>query len=159
MDNQKATLLREWITCHSEGRIVPAFTVNGELRLTPEATEFLGRLPVGPMYVYLLGVERGEEFRPLYIGKSNDPKGRWTQGHLRGLRRAQRGEGGSYVRWLQTVTQAHPRPLLICIAENEIQFPPIPGFPVSGGSVEYQLISLVTDAYPGTLLNHEGVPR
>ena len=48
---------------------------------------------------------------------------------------------------------------LMCVNQENIKFPPIPGFPVSVGSIEYQLISLAADAFDSSLLNSEGVAR
>lgn len=45
------------------------------------------------------------------------------------------------------------------VPEDAISASPIPGFPTSVGSVEYQLVALAQDAFPGTLLNREGVGR
>jgi len=45
------------------------------------------------------------------------------------------------------------------VPQDAIIAPPIPGFPTSVGSVEYQLVALAQDAFARTLLNREGVGR
>ena len=42
---------------------------------------------------------------------------------------------------------------LLVVPVAAITRPPIPGFPVTLGAVEYQLVGLVQDAHPGRLLN------
>ncbi|MDR7236526.1 hypothetical protein [Neobacillus drentensis] len=69
-------------------------------------------------------------------------------------------EKGSYLEWknllIDELDIAKHALILLIIPDNEIVTPPIPNFPKTVGSVEYQLVSLVSDAYPDTLLNNEG---
>lgn len=97
---------------------------------------------------------------PLYIGKSENPFSRWVNGHLRRLREEHNGsQTGSYAA-LQKALKVNPEGLqLFCVNEDDILFPPIPGFPTTAGAVEYQLVGLAQDAFPGMLLNKEGAAR
>ena len=109
-------------------------------------------------YIYLLVLGMEEELAPAYIGRAKDPVVRWKQ-HLIGL---QRGKG-SYQRWCDLLlnddgTARHDAQLVV-VPVADVTEPPIPGFPATVGSLEYQLVGLAADAYPTLLLNHEGSSR
>lgn len=95
-------------------------------------------------------VAADEPLRPLYIGKSKHPLHRWKQ-HLTHLARGE----GVYARWLPLWERSLE---LYVIPDEALQAAPLPGFPVTVGSVEYQLIGLAQDAYDH-LLNSDGVAR
>jgi hypothetical protein len=98
------------------------------------------------------------EATPVYIGKTDDPMVRWRQ-HLDGWASGT----GSYARWRQTLLDAEGRvrcPLtLLVVPAGAIVRAPLPGFPTTVGSVEYQLVGLAADTFPGRLLNSEGQGR
>lgn len=130
--------------------------------LTAEAAALLKRPSDGvemSLYVVCFGdPERGAAVA--YVGKSADPWGRWSGGHLRNLRAAANGaKRPGYARWVCLFESADRTIHLVCVGEGRIEFPPIPGFPRTVGSVEYQLVSLAYDCFPEYLLNREGVAR
>jgi hypothetical protein len=108
--------------------------------------------------VYLLFVEGKEVLVPVYIGRADDPVVRWDQ-HLDGWLAGKR----SYAAWRKELLDKDGRSkdnlLLLVVPASAITRPPIPGFPTTAGSVEYQLVGLAEDAFPGRLLNHEGKGR
>jgi hypothetical protein len=93
-----------------------------------------------------------------FLGKTDDPMARWRQ-HLDGWASGT----GSYARWRQALLDAEGRvryPLtLLVVSAVAIVRAPLPGFPTTVGSVEYQLVGLAADAFPGRLLNSEGQGR
>lgn len=161
-DTQKAQLFRTWMTSHLNVRSVLLFSrLLPEPAITLEAkTALLGcDSDIVHLYVLYIG-DSANMLKPLYIGKADSPAKRWLQGHLPKLRRAATGsDQGSYGRWWHALQDADTEVRLFVIAEPDIQYPPIPGFPKTVGSIEYQLIALATDAFPGVLLNYEGVGR
>jgi hypothetical protein len=157
---EKQTLLTSWLRNHTSGNEAPLFQIrHPAFTLTPEAISLLRRPQVSAMALYIVSYSDGEQQVPIYIGKSRNPWQRWERGHLRGLRQAVETGGGLYARWCAVFDQIMQPLLLHCISEDAILAPPIPGFPQTVGSVEYQLISLTADAYPDRLLNSEGVAR
>jgi hypothetical protein len=108
--------------------------------------------------IYVLLADINGEVTPLYVGKAEDPLARWRQ-HLDGWMRG----SGSYARWREALLDAEERTryelTLLVVPAEAITFPPIPGFPTTVGSVEYQLVGLASDAFPGHLLNSEGQGR
>ncbi|GAA4012562.1 hypothetical protein GCM10022631_25380 [Deinococcus rubellus] len=99
--------------------------------------------------MYVL-VQRSAATVPLDIGRAANPSSRW-QGHLKG----HRSDMPRYARWSVFFEQLLD---LYVVPVGEMHGPPIPGFPVTAGAVESQLIGLAQDAYPG-LLNREDVGR
>ncbi|WP_375790304.1 hypothetical protein [Paenibacillus agricola] len=92
-----------------------------------------------------------------YIGKSKTPVRRWNS-HIKNLNIGK----SSYSKWkiyLLDNNRANYDCILMVIPEVAISEPPIKGFPKTIGSIEYQLVSLASDAYPDTLLNKEGNRR
>lgn len=94
---------------------------------------------------------------PLYVGRTTAPVDRWKS-HLAGVERGT----GLYARWRESLLDrrgdARHELWLWLVAAPAIIDSPIPGFPPTVGSVEYQLVSLAGDAY-GRLLNVEGNRR
>jgi hypothetical protein len=157
----KKKLLKEWIDLFKENYLLD-FTLKGEKinkklienRIKSHCTKF----NYSSEYIYLLCSKNDDELIPVYIGKSINPPNRWKSHIVKLL------EGrGSYTRWknfLLTENETAKESItLLIIPENEIVSSPIPNFPKTIGSVEYQLVSLVSDAYPNTLLNKEGNRR
>jgi hypothetical protein len=95
-----------------------------------------------------------QELVPVYVGKSNNPLKRWED-HINGLK-----EGtGHYSKWRETLLEDGKAKFdisLSLIPASIISRPPIPEFPTTIGSVEYQLVELVSESYPETSLNVEG---
>jgi len=123
--------------------------------------ERLSRLPGGcpqSLSIYVLFAETAEGQVPVYIGKADLPLIRWGQ-HLDGWLAG----SGVYSDWrlalLDDQGRARTNLCLLIVPGAVISRPPKPGFPKTVGSVEYQLVGLAADAYPGKLLNHEGVGR
>jgi hypothetical protein len=128
--------------------------------LDPEAAMArLARLPTTPS-VYVLLADIDGEATPVYIGKADrsTPGVRWQQ-HLDAWKRGT----GSYARWREALLDAQGRVryalTLLVVPAEAIVSPPLPGFPTTIGSVEYQLVGLAADAFPGRLLNSEGQGR
>jgi hypothetical protein len=154
--DRKRQLLAEWWA-----DLLPQFSVR---LLNPgeplEQAVALGRLRQRPELcgagpsVYVLFAD----LVPVYIGRTDDVLGRWEQ-HLKGWAAGTK----SYARWrqalLNTDGSARFALVLLVVPATAITRPPIPGFPTTAGSVEYQLVGLAADAYPGRLLNHEGRGR
>jgi hypothetical protein len=96
---------------------------------------------------------------PLYIGKSKDVLKRWDD-HFNNLFNKQKMK--SYSQWWSKLIDQDQflyNTYLLVISQSKIQTPPIPDFPTSVQSVEYQLIGLASDAYAEYLLNQEGNRR
>lgn len=117
----------------------------------------LAGLPVTSS-IYILFANIGGEATPVYIGKADDPSVRWRQ-HIDGWIRGTR----SYARWRKNLIDTDDRVrydvTLLVVPAEAIVNPPLPGFPTTVGSVEYQLVGLASDAFPGRLLNCEGKER
>ncbi|AFZ69386.1 GIY-YIG nuclease family protein [Deinococcus peraridilitoris] len=157
---RKRALFDGWLAAHLDF-LVPLASAGEEIdRRTVQArlTSLVGRQQA-PEYVYVLLERRPAEMTPAYIGKALSPRERWTQ-HLIGLARGT----GSYARWrTRLLREGHESVRfdlqLLVVGEPQVQFPPIPDFPMTIGAVEYQLVGLAADAYPLRLLNHEGQTR
>lgn len=123
------------------------------------ATARLAGLPSSPS-VYVLFADIDGEVTPVYVGKADrlSPGERWRQ-HLDGWARGT----GPYGRWREALLDAEDRVrhdlILLVVPAVAIVNPPLPGFPTTIGSVEYQLVGLAADAFPGRLLNNEGRGR
>jgi hypothetical protein len=152
---RKRQLLAEWWA-----DLLPGFSVrllNPSEPLEQLALERLRETPelwaAGPA-VYVLFAD----LVPVYIGRTDDVVGRWEQ-HLKGWAAGRK----SYARWRQALLSPDGTTrfalVLLVVPAAAITRPPIPGFPTTAGSVEYQLVGLAADAYPGRLLNHEGQGR
>jgi hypothetical protein len=154
-DKKRALLAAWWAD------LLPDHSVRLFARLAPldpaASLTRLSDLPSVPS-VYVLLADIGGEATPVYIGKADDPGIRWRQ-HLDGWVRGT----GSYARWRQALLTTDGRVrydlTLLVVPAGAISRPPLPGFPATVGSVEYQLVGLAADAYPGCLLNHEGQGR
>jgi hypothetical protein len=154
--DKKRTLLAAWCT-----PLLPGHS----LRLCDRVSSFdtraallrLATLPTAPS-IYILLADINGEATPVYIGKSDEPATRWRQ-HIDGWMRGT----GSYARWREALLDSEERIrydlTLLVVPAEDIVVPPLPGFPTSVGSVEYQLVGLASDAFPGRLLNSEGQGR
>jgi hypothetical protein len=160
-DEGKARLFTTWFEAHRDTNIVPLFSaVAPQFVLIAAAPLFFARPERAGLYLYMLLAKSLHECYPLYIGKTTSPRKRWLQGHLRHLRQARSGaQVGSYSRWVQVLETLEGQAYLFCIHECAITSAPLPGFPMTIGSIEYQLVSLASDAFPGRLFNSEGRGR
>lgn len=161
--NKKLELFTNWVKEHSPGKYCKVFeSLDSEFKVAAEFIQFLKSRASGQYYVYIL-LEGSPEskYTPLYIGKTSSPLERWLNGHIDGIKAALKDsrKRSSYKMWIERLRNCKLPICLVCISELEVHFPPIPNFPVSIGSIEYQLISLASDAYGNTLLNSEGVAR
>ena len=160
---QKRFLLQKWLSAHALGRCAQLFA--GGLRpyyLSGAAEAMLkayeGSVSMALYVVYLDQVQSG--VIPVYVGKSAHPLRRWRDGHCRNLTKVWNGKkSGLYARWIQLLEREQTPSFIMCVGEKDILFPPIPEFPLTVGSIEYQLISLASDAFEGFLLNSEGRSR
>jgi hypothetical protein len=159
--DKKKNLLKEWLGSYIEKYKIE-FADEGQpvnnAAIEERIKRHCAKMSDSEEYIYLLCVSTGSEFIPVYIGKSVNPITRWRS-HLKKLLEGKE----SYLRWKKLLlgendTAKNTLQLLI-IPEDEIKNPPIPNFPRTVGSVEYQLVSLVSDAFPDTLLNKEGNRR
>lgn len=160
-DQEKAKLFTSWLKDHLADNLVHLFSTGfPSFELTEEAKASFSREEQEVFYLYILLVKNLEELIPIYIGKASSPRDRWINGHLRNLRKAIGAiKPTSYSEWIKALEKAEGKAYLFCIRENAVKYPPIPGFPKTVGSVEYQLVSLAGGAFPGRLLNSEGVGR
>ena len=158
--HSKRALLGDWLAV-----FLPQHSASILARGLPLDTESaLGRIrrmpagcPAGPS-VYVLFAETDEGPVPVYIGKADSPLRRWRQ-HLEGWGLGRR----SYAKWREVLLDsdglARDGLTLLIVPASAISRPPIPGFPTTIGAVEYQLVGLTEEVYPGRLLNHEGRGR
>ncbi|MEH7744735.1 GIY-YIG nuclease family protein [Neobacillus drentensis] len=154
-------LLEEWINLYRD-KFRIEFAAEGQ-RINKQKIENLIKCHIlnyrdTSEHIYLLCMSSDNETIPVYVGKSVNPYTRWKS-HIGKLLEGK----GSYLRWKNLLIHddniAKHALILLIIPDNEILTPPIPNFPKTVGSVEYQLVSLVSDAYPDTLLNKEGNRR
>lgn len=157
---QKRALFEAWLAAHQEFSFLLALENEEIDRRAVQArlTTLTGRQRA-PEYVYVLMERRAGDDTPAYVGKSQQPRQRWTH-HLMGLARGE----GSYARWrTRLLREGHERVRfdlrLYVVGQTSVLFSPIPEFPTTIGAVEYQLVGLAADAYPLPLLNHEGQGR
>jgi hypothetical protein len=160
-DQEKARMFTLWLKDHLDDKVAPLFlTGPPSFELTAEAEAVFDRPEESGLYLYILLIRNADEVIPLYIGKASSPRDRWMNGHLRNLRKACGGvKPTGYSKWVKALEKAEGGAYLFCVHESAIKYPPIPGFPKTVGSIEYQLISLAGDAFPGRMLNSEGVGR
>ena len=158
--DRKRVLLTDWcgafLPQHSAPILTRGMPVGRELAL-----ERIARMPAGcpaGSSVYVLLAETVEGPVPVYIGKADSPLRRWRQ-HLEGWCLGTR----SYAKWREVLLDpdglARDDLTLLIVPATSIDRPPIPGFPMTIGAVEYQLVGLAEGAYPGRLLNDEGRGR
>lgn len=163
VSQEKKELLRAWLAAHAPGNSAPLFAVRSpSYQLTAEAVALLKRPTDGVemrLYVVCIG-DPERKAAVAYVGKSAGPWARWSGGHLRKLRAAAKvAKRSAYASWVRLFESSDETMHLVCVGEGRIEFPPIPGFPGTVGSVEYQLVSLAYDCFPDVLLNREGVAR
>ncbi|SDD54878.1 hypothetical protein SAMN05428987_5242 [Paenibacillus sp. CF095] len=154
----KKDLLKQWLNNHQQYSFsFPLGNVNLEQTVILKQIEQLieGSLRDN---IYILYIVSELDIVPVYVGRSNNPLNRW-KAHFKGLVRGQ----GLYEKWnsllLDNAGKFKYEVGLFVVADSVLSQPPIPGVPCTIGSVEYQLVSLISDTYPKTLLNHEGNRR
>jgi hypothetical protein len=163
VDFQKKALIQKWIAAHAPNNSAPIF-INGfePLKLNPEADQLLtlkGQSNGYSLYIVCIG-DPSVETIPVYIGKSQSVLKRWKNGHVKKLNEAyQKSSNHSYRKWIEILGPSIGMAFIICLNEDDIRFPPIPDFPTTIGSIEYQLVALAADAFPGYVLNLEGKSR
>lgn len=112
-------------------------------------------------WIYILTVKKDNNDIPLYIGKTNSPYNRWKS-HIENIENIEKNKG-LYKRWTQVLYNPNKTAIedlyITLVPQSDISKPPIPGFPISIGAIEYQLISIASDVYPQYLLNKEGNRR
>jgi hypothetical protein len=152
-------LLHDWLTVYTDRfslRLLRKGDPFDKQQLLHRVADVTSKIP-DESVIYVLSIVKGEELVPVYVGKTKTPLKRW-EGHINGLLRG----GGRYSKWLQVLFQnwkARFDTSLILIPASKISEPPIPNFPITVGSVEYQLVELVSGNYPETCLNVEGKRR
>lgn len=152
-----------WVKAHKDDNICKLFErTSPNIEVSKSFIEFINSRKVGIHHIYIM-MKKNEQGHliPLYIGKTKFPKSRWLQGHLKKLLAVEKGRinSSNYNKWLNSLNSTNCTIYLMCVEQKKIKFPPIPGFPISVGSIEYQLISLAADAFDSSLLNSEGVAR
>lgn len=163
IDFQKRDLIQKWMAVHATNNSAPLFINKSKLfKLSPEADQLLATKEqhIGySLYIVCMG-DPSIETIPIYIGKSSSPQKRWKNGHLRKLNEANKGSSNnSYRKWLEILGPSIIMAFILCLNEDDILFAPIPDFPATIGSIEYQLVSLAADSFPGYILNLEGRSR
>lgn len=158
--DRKRELLQDWWR-----ELLPVYSVRlfgrGDLVDRAVGVASLGGLPSACREcpaVYILFADSTAGPVPVYVGKADDALTRWAQ-HLDGWTAGR----GSYARWRRELLDEGGRCrddlFLLIVPRAAITHPPIAGLPATVGAVEYQLVALAEDAYPGWLLNHEGRGR
>jgi hypothetical protein len=157
---QKRHLFGTWLERWVETNAVVVCR-DGEPLRADAVLRGIASLPLGDAskeYLYVLLHGEGESAVPVYIGRAADPVSRW-RGHLAGFARGV----GVYSAWRRALLRpdgtAAALLRLVVIPVSGVTAPPIAGFPATVGALEYQLVGLASDAYPGHLLNHEGKAR
>jgi hypothetical protein len=159
MSLEKVQLITSWMNLYinefsfafcTEGERIDSAAVQNSITKTLEGKE-------ESECIYLLCIKNELDFIPIYIGKSKTPENRWRS-HIKNLHIGK----GSYAKWKSYLLEndrAKQDCMLMVVPEVAIVKPPINDFPKTIGSIEYQLVSLASDAHPVTLLNHEGNRR
>lgn len=146
---QKREWVEAWLRAHDAYRV--DLHAGGELVTSDSAQRLAAALGErGTQDSLYVLVRQAAPLEPLYIGKAKQPVQRWRS-HLRGVQLGQ----GTYARWRPH--WEHPLALYV-IPGPAICGSPIPNFPTTIGSVEYQLIGLCQDAFPNGV-NIDGVAR
>ena len=154
----KLELLKAWLLTHGQSHSVRLLSA-GE---TADEQKILDRIrSAGPdreFSVYVLVAKISGSDVPVYVGKTDRLLERW-RAHAKGIKDG----AGLYSHWrrllLDDKGRARYETMLIVVPSSRIIRPPIPEFPTTVGSVEYQLVGLISEAYPETFLNVEGRPR
>ncbi|MBA4189526.1 MAG: hypothetical protein C0467_16175 [Planctomycetaceae bacterium] len=157
---KKKTLLHEWLVPFLPTRavrILDSGSILEKASVQQRLSTLSGNCP-NTFSIYVLFSETTEGLVPVYIGKADQPLVRWGQ-HLDGWLAGSGVYGGWRRALLDDQGKARTALTLLVVPGTDITRPPIPGFPTTVGAVEYQLVGLAGDAYPGRLLNHEGVGR
>jgi hypothetical protein len=159
MSIEKKLLLTKWINTYfskfsivfcSKGAAINTAAILNGIKHVLEGTD-------SPECIYILYINDDSGRVPAYIGKSNEPVKRWRS-HIMKLMEGKH----SYNKWKSLILENEIAKFdceLLVVPDVAISEPPIKGFPKTIGSIEYQLVSLASDAFPDTLLNHEGNRR
>lgn len=157
--HRKKELIDQWLALyeHSALKFPPSGTMLENKSVIQEIEKHLKNQTYSDS-IYILRLISEEGAIPIYIGRSNSPVHRWKS-HLDGLKKGK----ALYSRWQELLLDANGflkvKLDLIVVLDTELTVSAIPMFPCTVGSIEYQLVSLASDAYPDTLLNHEGNRR
>ncbi|GEM_PF-5771668 len=161
--DEKCILFKKWFLEHMENNTVPLFISKApDFKLTIAAENLLKSQLQGN-YIYIMYFKKANfDLIPLYVGKTTNLLKRWKGGggHIEKLKKAANDAlEGTYLNWANRLEKLEGEIFLFCLDEQNVIFSPIPYFPITIGAIEYQLISLAADVYPGFLLNKEGVGR
>lgn len=158
--SDKKMLLDAWLSAHMKAPLITLLDL-GEIVKRQQMLHRIGKLAShlpNEICIYVLLTRIAGLNVPIYVGKSDRLMHRWRS-HLNGIQRG----SGRYSKWRRLLFdnegKARYETMLMVVPSSHIEEPPIPGFPKTVGSVEYQLVSLISDAYPNTFLNVEGKPR
>lgn len=163
VEDEKSILFKKWFLEHMGSNTAPLFFSKApDFQLTIAAENLLKSHLKGNYLYIMYFKEAGYSFIPLYVGKTTNLLNRWKGGggHLQKLKMAANNNlKGTYLDWANLIEELDEEIFLFCLNEPNITFPPIPDFPITIGSIEYQLIALASAGYPRYLLNNEGVER
>ena len=154
---EKQRLFDKWTFTHTEN-CVQLFDKHIEFNKSNAIQRIMVFANISENSIYVLIAKIQGIDIPIYVGKSKDPFARWKQ-HILGIESGK----ASYAKWRRLLLDDNDTfnfdVKLVVVPETKVLFPPILGFPVTIGAIEYQLVSLISDAYPDTLLNSEGNRR
>ena len=154
---KKQELFLDWILKHQEDNTCILFKKTyPELEISTELNEFLRKYKSNTVYI-MMNLENNI-WQPQYIGKSKNVKKRWMD-HINELKNVYLNINNRKSNWRERLIKIKIPINLLCVEEESIKTPPIPGFPITIGAIESQLISLASDCYDSPLLNYEGVKR
>ena len=158
--SDKKRILDAWLSVHMKGHLITLLNLCEMVdrqRMLDTIERFVSNLP-NEMCIYILLVKVAGSNVPIYVGKSDKLAHRWRN-HLTGIEKGDR----LYAKWrrllLDNEGKARYETLLMVVPSSHVGQPPLPEFPSTVGSVEYQLVSLISDSYPSTFLNIEGKSR
>jgi hypothetical protein len=155
---RKQELLAMWMMTHGPDRktlLIAEGEPFSQVNTVERICNRVKHQKISEEVLYLLIAVTPDDQVPVYVGRATAVCSRWTK-HFSGI---QKGKG-LYSRWctllFTDLMVARYSLILMIIPGSQITSPPIPGFPTTIGAVEYQLVSLMADAYPSMILNHEG---
>lgn len=154
---EKRKLIFEWASKHDENHL-HLFEENSVFNKRNAIQRITIFADIFENSIYLLLANIQGVDTPIYVGKSKRPFARWKQ-HISGFESGK----ATYSKWRGLLVNGNDvlnfDVKLLIVPERKILFPPISDFPITIGAVEYQLVSLISDAFPETLLNSEGNRR